>query len=207
MDDNNFDWLATGFIAQRTPQWHAARKGRITASIAAACLGLDPYKSPAWAWRVVTGVEPDMDDNENLARGRAREPHARNVYTARRGVQIYEAGLYVHPALRWLCASPDGLVGHNGLFEAKAPKKLPDSLPAAHEVQCRIQIACTSREWCDYLSYAGPGLIREWRVVRDLWRECELLVGLKEWWETYVLGRQCPPRRRRSKMPDVEIEA
>ena len=68
-------------IVQGTEAWFAARRGRITASRAASCLGLG-YDSPAEAWRQITGRSPKQDPNEHMRRGLAWEETTRRRYEA-----------------------------------------------------------------------------------------------------------------------------
>jgi hypothetical protein len=105
----------------------------------------------------------------------------------------------VHPQFAWLGASPDGLVGQTGLLEIKCPKVLPEDVPEAHKCQCRVQLACTDRHWCDYIAYCGPGRIFEKRIIRDPIIELDMLSKLKRWWIKYVLGDVEPPVKFRIK--------
>jgi predicted phage-related endonuclease len=57
-------------------------------------------------------------------------------------------------------ASPDGLIGEDGLLELKCPQTathiatlLGQSVPAKYLTQIQWQLACTGRQWCDFASY------------------------------------------------------
>lgn len=179
-------------IPQKSPAWFAARRGRITASIAGACLGLNPYCSAKKAWRIIRGTEVE-ESNPNIARGNRLEDAAIRLYEARHGVQVVQVGFLVHPRFSWLGCSPDGLVRQQGCLEVKCPKKLPESVPEYHVVQMLVQLACTGRTWADYLAYVGPGQIFEQRIVRDVAAETVLLEKLQAWYETYVAANVEPP--------------
>jgi hypothetical protein len=75
-------------------------------------------------------------------------------------VTVVECGFVGHPAIEMAGASPDGLVGDDGLCEIKCPT------PATHLAtlrgspiadkyvkQMQFQMACTGRAWCDFVSY------------------------------------------------------
>src|SRR5207253_7226161 len=56
--------------------------------------------------------------------------------------------------------SPDGLVGDDGLVEIKCPNTathietlIAKSVPTKYVTQIQFQLACTGREWCDFVSY------------------------------------------------------
>ena len=57
-------------------------------------------------------------------------------------------------------ASPDGLVGDDGLVEIKCPNTathiqtlLDQKIPRKYETQMLWQMECTGRKWCDFVSY------------------------------------------------------
>lgn len=177
---------------QRSAAWHAARSGKITASLAAACLGLDPHKSRAAAWRAIKGEK--QGENRHMRWGTEFEPVARREYETLSGNLVDETGFWVHPEYDWLGASPDGLIDADGLLEIKCPGKLPTAIPLHHRIQMLIQLACTGRKWCDYFVFTHdgyftrrvfpvgiPGLIRRLDAFR---RE-------------FVLADVEPPRKRR----------
>jgi len=65
-----------------------------------------------------------------------------------------------HPTIPMSVASPDGLVGEDGLLEIKCPnsathiRTLRSQKPEAkYMTQMMWQMACTGREWCDFVSY------------------------------------------------------
>lgn len=186
---------------QRSPEWFACRKGKITASLAAAVLSLDPYKGPLAAYNEIVH-DKTQDDNEYMKWGRENEAHARDSYEVFSGNLVAMTGFWVHDTFLWLGASPDGLVGTDGLVELKCPTKLPTEIPSHHEIQVRVQLACTDRAWCDYYTWVpGQGEFCK-RVERDSGWELWIITGLQEWYEKYVLTGTPPPRRR--KKPDEE---
>ena len=65
-----------------------------------------------------------------------------------------------HPTIAMAGASPDGLVGNDGLIEIKCPMRrnhlkaiLKNKPVAAYIPQMAWQLACTGREWVDFISY------------------------------------------------------
>ncbi len=182
---------------QRTEEWKAAHIGRITSSIAAACLRLDPNKGAAAAWREARGTAKEAASNFWMERGVIGEPLARNAYECLTGDLVQETGLWVHPLLDWLGASPDGLVGPRGLFEGKCPKTLPTIVPVHHRIQCIIQCLVLERDWCDYFAWhPNEGHFLQ-RV--HLAGEAGLIRRLKEFYDTYVTTNVEPPRKTRKR--------
>lgn len=187
---------------QNTSDWLATRHGgihRITASNAAACLGLSPWDSVQKAYRTCRGEEPQRD-NADMRWGRANEDNARAIYEIESGNLCMRTGFWVHPEYRWLGASPDRLIGNDGLLEVKCPNKLPLAVPLHHRVQCLVQLACTERAWCDYVAWV-PGHPLFLRRVRPA-GTAGLLRRLRFFYETFVLTATPPPRGWRSRRTD-----
>jgi hypothetical protein len=85
---------------------------------------------------------------------------ARQAYELKRNVFVDEVGFIDHPTIDMSGASPDGLVDKNGLVEIKCPESkthmeylLSGKPPAKYIPQMMWQMACTGREWCDFVSF------------------------------------------------------
>lgn len=181
---------------QRSDEWLAARKGKITASIAAACLGLCPWTSRQEAWRTIMGTSKTKN-NKHMKWGTEFEPTARQDYEADSGNFVEETGFWIHPTISWLGASPDGLVGADGLAEIKCPGKLPLIVPIHHRIQMIVQLVVTERKWCDYYVWTHDEGKFTRRVFVAGW--AGLFRRLEEFYTTYVLTNTEPPRKKRKK--------
>jgi len=69
-------------------------------------------------------------------------------------------GFVRHPTIEWAGASPDGLVGDDGCIEIKCPNTLTmietllsQKVPGKYFTQMQFQLACTGRNWCDYVVF------------------------------------------------------
>ena len=151
---------------QGTPEWLAARAGRVTASMISAVLmkpetaGFRDYQAQLVA-EILTGKPQGSDyTNAHMQFGTETEPLARSAYEAETGFSVDEVGLCIHPAIERAGASPDGLVGNSGLVEIKCPKvathlayQIAGVVPAGYKNQMMWQMACTGRDWCDFVSF------------------------------------------------------
>ena len=151
---------------QGTPEWLAARCGRVTASMISAVL-MDPktagyrdYQAQIVA-EILTG-KPQGSDFTNAAMqfGTETEPLARSAYEAHTGFTVDQVGMVIHPTIERAGASPDGLVGNNALVELKVPKVathlvylVAGVVPTTYKNQMAWQMACTGRDWCDFVSF------------------------------------------------------
>ncbi len=180
---------------QRSEEWFRAREGKLTASIAAGCLGLDPYCSRQKAWRTILGTQK-KDENGFMQWGNAHESDAIAEYEVQSGNLVLTTGFWIHPYLTWLGGSPDGLVGSDGLLEVKCPQTLPVKVPIAHRIQMLVQLHVTERKWADYFAWVPGGHFLE-RVQRL--DGLGLLVALSRFYDAYVVANVQPPRKRRKQ--------
>ena len=105
------------------------------------------------------GQGGDSGDTPWTRRGTSMEAEARRWYEFDRGVTVEECGLVLSDDRR-IGASPDGLVGADGLFEAKCPKAshhigiMLGADAHKHRAQVQGQLLVTGREWCDLVVYS-----------------------------------------------------
>jgi putative phage-type endonuclease len=120
----------------------------------------------------LTGVPTEGFTSEAMRWGTEHEPEARIAYEFRMDASVAEIGIVPHPEIRWTHASPDGLVGDDGLLEIKCPNSathidtlLNDTVPGKYIKQMQWQMACCRRAWCDFVSY-DPRLPEAMRYYR-----------------------------------------
>lgn len=155
-------------LIQGTDQWKAARCGslggsRIADVMAKTKSGPSASRGNALADLVVerlTGIPTDGYQSDAMVRGSELEADARRAYAFRTGNEVVTTGLHPHPRIKGSHASPDGLVGIDGLVEIKCPmtKSHLDtlrggSIPGNYMLQMLFEMACTGREWCDFVSF------------------------------------------------------
>jgi len=152
-------------IEQGSPEWFAQRLGKLTASrMADASMKKDTagrrnYLAQLVAERL-TGEVGESFSNSAMQWGTDNEPLARAEYEILRGVDVDQIAFVDHPEIEWCGASPDGLVEDRGLVEIKCPNTathidymLGQKPPAKYIPQMLLQLACTGRQWCDFVSY------------------------------------------------------
>ncbi len=159
-------------IEQRTPEWYAARLGKITASRISAVLAKPQGKKPSAATRDnyraelllerITGKEKaDTYQSKAMERGIQLEPEARAAYDTRYSVMVEPVGFVLHPTIKNAGCSPDGFVGDEGIIQVKCPYPAHHiewltrgGLPSEHRPQVAFELACCrEREWEDFVSY------------------------------------------------------
>lgn len=155
-------------IEQRSPEWHAQRLGKVTASrvadvVARTKTGWGAMRANYRAQLVgerLTGVVAESFVSAAMAHGTETEPEARSAYCFYHGVDVEQVGFVPHPTIPMSGASPDGLVGCDGLVEIKVPNTsthietlLEGAVPGKYRLQMMWQMACTGRKFCDFVSY------------------------------------------------------
>ena len=155
-------------MEQRSDEWFAARLGKVTASRVADVIAKTKTGPSAsrenYATQLVlerlTNKQADSYTNAAMQWGTETEPMARQAYELKRGLFVNETGFVDHPTIEMSGASPDGLVGTDGLIEVKCPNSathmetmLTQKVPPKYIPQMMWQMACTGRNWCDFVSY------------------------------------------------------
>ncbi|MBQ9619749.1 MAG: YqaJ viral recombinase family protein [Neisseriaceae bacterium] len=156
-------------MEQRTAEWHKARCGKVTASRINAVMNiLKNGDSGAERRKYIgqlicerlTGEPTPHFENEAMRHGTETEPQARNAYVLKTAHLVDEVGFIEHPSIPNAGASPDGLIGEDGLIEIKCPETYTHietlktgEIKQDYIYQMQWQMACTGRKWCDFVSY------------------------------------------------------
>jgi len=155
-------------IEQGTDEWFAIRIGKVTASRVADLLAKtksgysasrDNYMAQLVCERL-TGQKGESFTNAAMQHGTETEPLARLAYEVSQNVLVDQVGFVPHPSIKMAGASPDGLVGDDGLLEIKCPNTathietlLSETVPTKYFTQMQFQLASTGRKWCDFVSF------------------------------------------------------
>ena len=175
-------------MEQRSPEWFAARKGRITGSMVGAALGLDPNTSRDEAMRRMVrayqGLPSEFVGNIATSWGTNHEEEAREDFEYAHNMPVDPASFVVHPKLEWLGASPDGYIRAYALLEIKCPfglrdHKAPVPFKTAKEqphyyAQMQIQMYCTDRLSCYFWQWTPHDARMEVVDFDPIWIEVNL---------------------------------
>lgn len=181
-------------IVQGTPEWHAVRLGKVTASrvadvIARTKTGYGASRANYMAELIcerLTGAAAERYTNAAMAWGTEHEPEARELYEFQTDAEVTQVGFAPHPRIAMTGASPDGLVGDDGMVEIKCPNTAThletlegQAVPAKYVTQMLWQMACTGRAWCDFVSF-DPRLPAHMRLfVKRVHRDGARIVELE----------------------------
>lgn len=173
-------------MEQRTDEWIAARLGKVTASrmgdlMARTKSGYGASRANYMAELVcerLTGVKTEGFTSAAMQWGTDQEPAAKAAYSFMTDNAVEEVGFVEHPNIAMAGASPDGLIGTDGLIEVKCPNSashidmlISGSIDGKYLLQMQFQMACAGRTWCDFVSFDPrlPPEMQLWikRVDRD----------------------------------------
>lgn len=174
-----FTYLDT---AQGSPEWVAKRYGKVTASRLADWLAESkPSKkdgSTYWLKRR-TDYELELAYEKQfkvayqryvtpaMQAGLDYEDKFADAYSSHMGVPVEKCGTFYNDRF---AASPDRLVGDDGLLEVKVlgdssfSDVLINGVPAEYNLQIQGQLLATGRQWCDFV--AGNLNTGRFKVIR-----------------------------------------
>jgi putative phage-type endonuclease len=155
-------------IEQGTDAWRALRVGKVTASRVADIVrrtktGYSTTRANYMAELIaekLTGVPAPHFQSDPMRWGTEQEPNAKSAYEFKTALEVVPVGFVIHPTIRDSGASPDGYVGAEGLIECKCPLTathidtlLTGKIDPDYITQMQWQMACTGRQWCDWVSF------------------------------------------------------
>jgi putative phage-type endonuclease len=175
-------------IPQGSEAWKALRCGKVTASKVADVIARTKsggYGASRANYRAalvlerMTGTVQDFFQTPAMLHGTMTEPEACDAYCQHMLCRADTIGFVDHPAIPMSGASPDRLIGDDGLLECKCPQPaahmdvlLNGKVPEKYITQINWQLACMpERKWADFISYspAFPEPMRLFiqRIPRD----------------------------------------
>ena len=179
-------------MQQGTDEWFAARLGKVTASRAADVMtkkgsAARANLSAQLVLERLTNTKGESFSSAAMQWGVDQEPFARAAYEAHSGVWVDTVGFVQHPTIERAGASPDGLVGHDGLVEIKCPNTatmidtlLTGKVPSNYATQMQMQMACTGRAWCDYAVFDSRMPVKAQLFVKRVQRDQKFIDDLNK---------------------------
>ena len=197
MTDHDYDFpveLDPAEMEQGSEAWAEARCGLVTASRCDAVIAVSKngeaavrrnYRSELIS-EILTGVPYPQYLSQEMKWGIAKEPEARVAYELAHDVLVETCGFILHPGVDRFGASPDGLVGDDGLIQIKCPNTathlswlMSGVIPVEHMPQMLAEMSCTQRAWVDFVSY-DPRLPEHLQLfVRRFARDAKLIAVLE----------------------------
>uniref|UniRef100_I1QGQ7 YqaJ viral recombinase domain-containing protein n=2 Tax=Oryza glaberrima TaxID=4538 RepID=I1QGQ7_ORYGL len=210
--------LNSSDVAQRSEEWFALRKDKLTTSTFSTALGFwaGNRRSELWSEKVFGSTEIKLEDAARSAMnwGTVNESVAIEQYTSITGRSVGSLGFAVHTEANfgWLGASPDGVLGcdpDGGILEVKCPfnKGKPElalpwrAMPYYYMPQVQGLMEIMGRDWVELYCWTpnGSSVFRVprdrgyWELIHEVLRDF--------WWgnvmparELVLLGKEAEAR-------------
>ena len=182
---------------QGTEEWLKKRLGKITGSTIHKIMSLKENSSTRakllqdLTLERISGSPAKNIVTGPMARGLELESEARNAYELK-NQKVILTGFINHPSIKEAGASPDGLVGEDGLIEIKCLNIKnhneivnKQNLPKQYNLQIQFQLACTNRAWCDFVAYHPESdhslyvkrVLPEYDLIKEIHEKAIIFVG------------------------------
>lgn len=150
-------------IDQNSEEWKNLRQGKFTASSFADLFATKTTAQYKKAIRKVvyerlTGESPETFKSDYMDRGHEMEVFAKEAYELYSFNTIHDGGFF--ELNEWVGASPDGLIGDDGMIEIKSPAYntfidyiLSRKVPNEYTYQIQGQLYVTGRKWNDFVAF------------------------------------------------------
>ena len=187
-------------VEQGSEAWHQQRLGKVTASRVKDVLAKGRSGQPS-ASRAnylaellierITNRHQEGFRSADMDRGNELEDDARSAYAFYTDTTPTPAEFVDHRTISMFGASPDRLVGDDGLIEIKCPNAanhletlLASKVKSEYITQMQSQLACTGRKWVDFCSF-NPDFPEDMRLKiirfeRDEARIAEIEMGVSK---------------------------
>jgi hypothetical protein len=156
-------------MPQASPEWFAARLGRVTGSRAKDVLASiktgeaaarRDYRVELVTERLTCQPQDDVFVTKDMQRGTDLEPEAFAAYEAETGVLVRRTGFVSLDNLMVGCSLDGDVDNLTGIIEIKCPKMathyrylMSDKAPAEHRAQMLHNVWCVGAAWCDFVSF------------------------------------------------------
>lgn len=150
-------------IEQRSPEWYAARAGKLTASRFKDVLGTKAARAKYMreiVFERLAGQAKHSVNSKSMSWGTEVEPFSAEAFQLRTGLIVDVAEFVTHPRYPFIGCSPDGLIGDDEGLEMKSPhdeavhiETWLTGMPADHKAQVQGSLFVTGRQAWYFTSY------------------------------------------------------
>ena len=200
--------------APLTPEWFEARKNSIGASEIAAAAGLSPYQTPLELYARKRGELPEIEDNDAMRMGRLLEPVVKSEFCRVTGLTFSDPNppMYQHGELKFISATPDGIIDDLRLMEAKTASwrmkgswgdQDSDQVPDQYLCQVQQQMFVMNAAECHLAVLFDGFTLKTFKVVRNDTLIKLLVAAATELWERIRDGRPPEPNWEHPSTPQL----
>jgi len=148
---------------QRSKEWFAQRKDRLTASDIDTILGRNPYAKPNEVLFKKCNLPKPFIGNQATLHGQKYENEALDVFCKLYNKVNQEVGLLPHSTIDWLAGSPDGITNDGIVLEVKCPLRrqiVMGKIPKYYYAQIQINLEICNLDQGIFIEYR-PAFMNE----------------------------------------------
>lgn len=184
---------------QRSPEWFAQRKDKLTSSDVDTVLGTNKYQKPIDVLFKKCGMAPDFNGNEATRHGQKYEDEAIELYCKLYNKKSLSFGLLPHPTISWLGGSPDDITEDGIVIEVKCPlyRKIEmGKIPEHYISQVKMNMEICGLDKAVFIEYApssltgGDVILNVVHFDRDPEWLPSILPTLEHFWNEVLYYRQ-----------------
>lgn len=184
-------------LEQGSDAWFDARRGMLTAGDTKLIVTPGTFnranndKSRAHLWELlaqrISGYTEPTFQGEEMLRGLTDEVEVRALYS-KQYAPVEECGFVTNDRFGFMLGySPDGLVGNDGMIEAKSRRQkfqietiASQKMPNDFLMQVQAGLLVTERKWCDFVSFSSGLPMVTIRVLPDPVVQLAIIEAAKE---------------------------
>lgn len=206
---------------QKSPEWYAARIGRVTGSRASSVVAFNKpnkagervekadrrnYRVQLLTERLTGKPEEQGYVSKEMRQGNEREPIARALHQAETGLYVRQTGFLRHKKYAVGCSLDGDIDDFEGISEYKCPKAanhldwlLAGVVPEEHIDQVTHNLWVSGAQWCDFVSYS-PDLPEEHQLfIKRIMRTEVDIAGYEKAVRVFLAELDALERKMRTK--------
>ena len=141
---------------QRSEEWFAARKTRLTSSDIDTVLGQNRYSKPVDVLFKKCNLGKPFTGNVFTRHGQKYEDEAIEHYCEKYNKRVYAFGLLPHPTIEWIGGSPDDITHDGIVIEVKCPysrKIVMGEIPKQYVAQVKMNMEIANLDHAVFIEY------------------------------------------------------
>lgn len=183
---------------QRSSEWFAQRKDRLTSSDIDTVLGSNKYSSPDAVLFKKCGIAKPFTGNKATFHGQKYEDEAIAKYCELYNKKVLSFGLLPHPTVPWLGGSPDDITHDGIVIEVKCPltRKIKlGEIPKHYIAQIKMNLEICNLDKGVFIEYKpaseeSPMILNVVHVDRDRQWFNNIFPILRTFWSDVLYYRK-----------------
>lgn len=156
---------------QRSEEWFAQRRDKLTSSDVDTVLGYNKYSKPNDVLFKKCGVAKPFEGNDATRHGQKYEDEAIEHYCKLHNKKTKSFGLLPHPTIDWLGGSPDDITYDGIVIEVKCPlyrKIVPGTIPKHYLAQVKMNMEICDLDKAVFIEYRPAHMTSDKKMILNI---------------------------------------